>query len=249
MVAVVFLASTAWARGVNLAWNNCLGDGGTPNRVNACTSNDGSAFLTASFVVDDDTPGVTGVAPTVDFLVGDGTSPLPPWWLMLGAGQCRGVPAALTADFTVPAAALYCVDWAQGTGTGAIAGGIQTTTPPSGWPFPPAIEPAHGRIVLAIAVPSTAPVDLTAGTEYFAFNLDISNRASVGTGSCAGCLTGGCWVLNSILVSAGTTDLPPLNVGATAGSNIATYQVTTPNCLLVPAKTTTWSAVKRMYHN
>ena len=250
MVAAMLLAaSSAMAGGLELAWSNCLGDGGAPNRVNACTSNTGSAFMTASFVVDADIIGATGIAPTVDFIVGDGTSAIPAWWQMLGAGQCRGTPAALTANITIPGSAVNCNDWAQGSGTGAIAGGVQTNTPPSGWSIAPANEPAHGRLVLAIAVPSTAPVDLTAGTEYFAFNLTVSNRASVGAGSCAGCLTGGCWVLNSILISQGTTDLPPLTAGVSAGSNIATYQATTPSCQLVPTKTTTWSTVKRMYHN
>jgi hypothetical protein len=250
MVAAMLLAaSSAMAGGLNLAWSNCLGDGGLPNRVNACTSNAGSAFLSASFVVDADITGATGIAPTVDFIAGDGTSALPPWWQMLGAGQCRGTPAALSANVSLPATAVNCVDWAQGGATGAIAGGIQTATPPSGWSIAPANEPAHGRIVLASAVPSNAPVDLTTGTEYFAFNLSISNRASVGTGSCAGCSTGGCWVLNSIKISQGITDLPPLTTGVSAGSNIATYQSTTPNCQLVPTRTTTWSTVKRMYHN
>src|SRR5438874_1088530 len=68
VAAMLFAASSALAGGVNLAWTNCLNDGGVQSRINACANNLGSASLVASFTPDQDITGVTGIEAVVDFL-------------------------------------------------------------------------------------------------------------------------------------------------------------------------------------
>jgi len=246
VAAMLLTASSALAAGgLNFAWTDCVGDGGVQSRVNACTSNAGTASLIASFFTNSDYPGVTGIEAVVDFLIGDGVSPIPAWWQIRDTG-CRSTPAALGESNTPPGTLANCADWGGGQQVGGLAGAWQTSAP-GGWSIAPANEPAHRRSVLAIAVPSTGPVDLLATQEYYAFTITLSNRASVGTGSCAGCSTPACIVLNSINVVQGTASNQFLSSGVTPGSNIATYNGGAPNCLLTPAQTRTWSSVKNMY--
>jgi len=46
--------------------------------VNACAVNTGTNTLVGSFVPDADITGVSGIECVVDFIVGDGVSPIPP---------------------------------------------------------------------------------------------------------------------------------------------------------------------------
>jgi hypothetical protein len=240
VAAMLFAASAALAAGVNLAWNNCASEGGVANRTSACLLNTGSNVLTGSFVPGTDRTGVTGIEIVMDIIVGDGTSTIPAWWEINGAGACRST--SLGANSLVNASNTICNDWASGTSLGGLAAYN------IGGSIPVANQPAHRRVVAGFAVPAPG-VDVPANLEYFAFNITINNLKSVGTGSCAGCSTPACIVLNSINVVAGIATHDLLSGGATgAGSDMATWQGVGPSCALVPTKNATWGQVKAMYH-
>ena len=243
VAAMLFAASAALAGGLNLAWTNCASEGGLPNRVGACTANTGSNILTGSFVPTADVAGVTGIEVVLDFIVGDGVSAIPPWWEVNGVGACRS--GALGANSQANGNNTICNDWAGGQGLGGLAAYNAAGVAPDG-SVNPANASAHRRAIIGIAV--AIPVDLVATEEYFAFNAAITNVKSVGTGSCAGCTTPVCVVLNSINVVPGTNAGQLIGNGTAANSNFATWQGVGPSCSLVPTKNATWGSVKALYH-
>ena len=244
MVAAIFFhASTALAGGLNLAWDHCASDGGLQVKVSACLTNAANNILIGSFVPVDDLAGVTGIKCVLDVLIGDGTSPIPPWWDMVGIGACRATsPQALIVTGVPLGPAIYCTDWASGLAGGGLAA-YQI-----GGNVPPANAIAHRRMVIGFAVSTASAADLLSTQEYFGFNVIISNTKTVGTGSCAGCLTPACIVFNSLNIVPGVSQGQRVQVGTSAGSNFATWQTSAPNCALVPTRRTTWSAVKQLYH-
>jgi hypothetical protein len=68
------------------------------------------------------------------------------------------------------------------------------------WTTPqvPSGNASRAQIRIAAAVPSTTPVQLTAGTEYYCFKLVITDAKTMGSGACAGCSTPVCIVLSKI---------------------------------------------------
>jgi hypothetical protein len=244
LVATLLFASSALAGGLNLAWNNCASDGGLQAKVSACLTNVGVNVLVGSFVPIDDIAGVTGIECVLDIIVGDGTSPIPPWWdlgeLGSSGGACR--QQALRVDAVPPGTAIYCTDWSGGLASGGFGAYI------AAGPVPPVNQPAHRRLVLGFAVPLVNAADLVNTGEYLGFEVRISNMKAVGDGSCAGCSTPACIVLNDINIVAGTTTSQHLGAGTFAGSNFATWQTSGPDCAIVPTRRTTWGAVKQLYH-
>ena len=116
-------------------------------------------------------------------------------------------------------------------------------------PFRPSTCRRTAASSLGFAVAASAAADLFAAQEYFAFNANINNAKSVGTGNCAGCSTPVCIVLNSINVVAGAATHDLVSGGATAAdSDKATWQGVGPSCALVPTKNATWGQVKALYH-
>jgi len=246
LVATLLLASSALAGGLNLAWDNCASDGGLQAKVSACLTNVGENVLVGSFVPIDDIAGVTGIECVLDVIVGDGTSPIPPWWDLGEAGSFGGAcrQQALTVDAVPSGTAIYCTDWSSGLASGGFAaynaGGPH--------PFPPANQPAHRRLVLGFAVAPANAADLVATVEYVGFYVRLSNMKAVGAGSCTGCSTPACIVLNDINIVPGTLPGQHLGAGTFAGSNFATWQTSAPDCNIVPTRRTTWSSVKQLYH-
>src|SRR5262249_28696586 len=108
--------------------------------------------------------------------------------LMKNAGSCR--PNSLAATIT-NLADTVCVDWTAGSGAGGIASydvGVQ--------------GPNTARIRGVFAVPQTSVADLDPNTEYFAFNVVISDQKTVG-GSCTGCAVPACVALSALKVYTG----------------------------------------------
>ena len=211
------------------------------------TRTSGFNTLVGSFVPNDDIAGVTGVECVLDVLIGDGVSPIPPWWDMHGPGECRdfglGGVATLTATGVASGSAVACVDWASGGAQGGLA-----AYSVFGLGIPPANQPAHRQVVMGFAVPSVNAADLVNTQEYFAFNLIIRNYKTVGTGACTGCVEPACIVFQSVNIVPGVNPGQRVTAGTFAGSNFAIWQNSAPDCHLVPAKRTTWSAVKQLYH-
>ena len=240
VAAMLLVASSAFAGGINIRWADCFGDGGASNRAFACASNLGSNPLVSSFSIDTDLLQSSGQEVVVDFISANAT--LPAWWEFKNAGTCR--LSSLSMNFVIPATAVLCVDWASG----AAAGGIGAYNSNLG-SINPSFTGQHRRLVAAIAVPGTALADLLANTEYFSNIISINNLKSIGTGSCAGCIEPVCIVFNSIKL---TTQVAAndriLGNPSVAGSNQATWQGGAgANCAAVPTKNATWSQVKSLY--
>jgi hypothetical protein len=122
--------------------------------------------------------------------------------------------------------------------------------------FPGSFQPNVAVIKLVEAVAPTSVQDLSAGVEYFSFNLIVNNVKTVGTGSCAGCSVPVCIVLNSINVVAGPfTDNRLLTTPAAPGSNYVTWQGGglpvvggISGCpAATPVQRSTWGSVKSLY--
>jgi hypothetical protein len=162
---------------------------------------------------------------------------LPAWWAFKNLGTCRAL--ALSVTPTVPGTAVNCIDEFAGQATAGIGaynigfGGAN-----------------RARIVIAEAVPASALTLVDPSGEYFSINVSVNNTKSTGTGSCAGCSTPVCIVLNSIKLTAGGGDLDEF-IGTSPGTNYVTWQggaIGGGGCpAATPAKVTTWGAVKSLY--
>ena len=229
--------------GVGLRWNACLSDGGLINKAFACNANTGTNLLVGTFQLGQDLPSTSGNEVVID--LASASNPLPQWWAFKNAGTCR--QTALAMNFSISALAANCVDWAQAQSAGGI--GAYNIG---------ARGPNTARLVAAIAVPPTALQNLVSATEYFSFNVTISNAKTVGTGNCVGCSDPVCIVFNSINL---TTPILANNIKLTgpsngSDSNYCTWQgglgVVTgggSGCpAATPTKNATWSQVKSMYH-
>ena len=120
LLALLALASRVHASaGVNLRWDQCLGDGGVPNRNFACNTNAGSEALVGSFVLASDFANATGLQVTV--LLAVGSAPLlPAWWEFKNAGTCRAASLSYATNSTT---AVACLDWGIGVPlVGALGG-------------------------------------------------------------------------------------------------------------------------------
>lgn len=237
VAAMLVLASSAFAGGINLAWTSCAALGGLQNKTFACNSNSGSNAMVGTFVEDAAHVQVSGVEVIIDLITADASiNATTDWWSFKNVGACRQNSisgAAYNGDGT------SCADWAAGQASMNIAsyviGGIGANT---------------ARIKMVNSVAATAYAALDASTEYGAFNITVNNAKTVGTGACAGCLSQACIVFNSINVTtAGNADNRFYGNGTAAGSNIITWQGTTPgaNCSAVPTRNATWGGVKALY--
>jgi hypothetical protein len=245
---LLFPARALAAQGMNLAWVHCMGDGGVQNQAFACNTNSATHLMHGSFVLASDFPDVIGTEIILQ-LAADSPG-LPAWWDFRNAGTCR--QSAFAAFFTADAANVVCEDWSNGQMVGGLGAyctvAFPCLTPPPG---------ANVAVIKVInAVPMSAAAVLTAGVEYYDFTLVISNTKTVGAGSCAGCTTPVCIVLNSInVVDAGNLHPRMLTTPTAPGSNFATWQgggspvvggvIGCPAA--TPTKRSTWGSMKSLY--
>jgi len=231
------------ARGVNLSWSRCAGEGlGSQLKSFACDANAGAEQLVVSFVLDAPIPQVSGNEIVIDLISQD--DPMPAWWDFKDAGTCR--QASLGMNVVQDPADVVCADWASGQSTGGI--GAYNNTSDINTTFPEDIWPRHRRLKMALAVPLSGVADLAADVEYFSCNVTIDHTKSVGAGACSGCAGQVCLLLQSVKV---TTVLPGNDRmvfgGATAGSDMAHWQGSSADCRIVPVRNRTWSQVKALY--
>src|SRR5262245_12607760 len=241
VAAMLCVASSAFAApGVSLSWTTCSGDAHVSNKTFACGVNTGSNLLVCSFELPADLPTVTGNEVVIDILTQQPT--LPAWWDMKNAGSCRST--SLLFNTTADINNVVCVDWAAGASVGGI-GAYGNGTVATDGSVDPSLQAAHRRILIALAVPGTSPVDLVTATEYYSCNVIVNNLKSTGAGSCAGCTEPMCIVLNSVKVvtPVGANDILVGNPSS-PGNNIVTWQGAGPNCQAVPTKNATWGQVK-----
>ncbi len=196
LAAVSIVPVTAHsAPGVNLRWDHCAGDGGTPNKDFACDVNTGLDRMVGSFVLDTGFTGLTGLYAHLH--IASVNTSLPAWWAFNGPGVfgCRG--SAVSTESTPPAGSAACVDWSGG----AALGNMDQLA--LGFPGPNDV-----RVRILSAVP--APANLAAGAEYFAFSLVVRHTKTTGTGACAGCLEPTVIFLSGIDLNPGG---PPVGTG------------------------------------
>jgi hypothetical protein len=160
--------------GLNAAWNQCWGDGGTSNRLFACNTNSGAELLVLSLRVDAPIANVSGVEMYLQFAAESAS--LPAWWAMHNTGTCRQTALDFVIQPPNPAST-QCLDWgagsfgAAGIGNYVIGGaGLNTVT-----------------TAAASAVPPGLGLRLDPGVEYFTGTYRISHAKTVGTGACGGC--------------------------------------------------------------
>jgi hypothetical protein len=237
------------AEGVNLAWNHCLGEGtGVQNVAFACDNNTGSHVMIGSFVLGHDLAAVIGAEVVIDLAAASPS--LPAWWMFRNVGSCR--QSSMSANFVEDATDVVCQDWAGG----AAAGGLASYCTIAGECVDHPTTANVARVKVGSAVAPQNAVDLVAGIEYFDFNLLINNQHTVGTGSCAGCETPVCIVLNSIrVVPEGDIGSRTLTTPIAPGTNFVTWQGGgvpvvggVAGCPAVTAAHgSTWGAVKSLY--
>lgn len=228
------------APGANLTWSRCYGEGvGTQNRAFACDTNAGSEVLVVSFVLPSPLAQVSGNEFVIDLISQD--DPLPTWWEFKNPGTCR--QTSLSMNLFENPADVVCTDWQQGLSSGGI-GSYASSQGTISLEFPT----RHRRLTIALAVPLTGLQDLIEDTEYFACNIHVDHAKTVGTGACGGCAGSVCLVLNHFRAT--TTAIGnDVNLfgGSTPGSNMAQWQGTGADCLLVPVQNRSWGQVKALY--
>ena len=248
-------AAAANPYGLNAAWTECWGDGGTSNRSFACNTNTGVERLNLSFVVDQTIPNVNGMEMYLQFASESPTLPL--WWSMKNTGTCR--PTSLTFSITTPLVYNNCVDWGAGL-IGAAGIGNYVIG---------AAGPNTVTTAAVSAVPLGSGLVLDAGVEYFTGTYQINHQKTVGSGACAGCQIAVCILYSHlrIFVDGGTSYYRIITTPAnTPNSQVAAWQAgqvvnlqhdcfatgTCTNsfgCVTPPvtARNNTWGAVKTLY--
>jgi len=240
LVAIsITLSPRATAGGVNLAWSTCLSEGGLTNRNFGCSTNSGTNLLVASFMLSADQQLCTGIEATVEITAS--ADSLPSWWQFLNSAACRQTALSTALDFSSDPGT-SCTDMWSGQGVGGI-GAYHTY-----WTSPqvPSGQPNQARIRLAAAVPSTSPLQLVAGTEYYAFKLLVSNAKTVGSGTCGGCQTPVCVLLSEINVVQADGQHESLTVPA--ASNLVTWQAAASCPGGMAQQNFTWGQIRSIAH-
>jgi hypothetical protein len=216
-----------------LAWEDCRSGLGLVNEEFGCGQNDATFDLICSFQPPAALTGVIGIEAVVD--VQHGSAILPDWWQM-GSGGCRQGELFAGADFTTLG---NCADpWGgnaiaeiQGYDVGQPHGGVN-----------------QARIKAVAGVLPAQAVTLSADEIYYAVRIRFRTGLSAGAGSCSGCLSSACLVLNGITVrrlSGGdvtiTTPAPGDQIWATWRGGAGA------DCGLVPARAVTWGRIKSLY--
>jgi hypothetical protein len=235
LLACAALASgpAASAQGVSLAWEDCRAPAGAGllNRNFGCGSNISEFPLIPVFTLASPVDSVLAVELVIDVDVA--ADPLPDWW-RTDPGQCRA--NGWTAG---PAPATSCNDPWGGLGTASFQGWLPGTPGGSG---------RHGRLLVTASVLPEQAVALEALAPYAACRVVLRTN---NTTSCAGCSVPACLVLNSILIRrlpGSSVEEVFIGVAESPGANFVTWQGGSgADCQSVPARRSTWGAVKALY--
>lgn len=228
-------SATAQPPGVNLSWDDCNSSlGGGLNKTSTCTSNTEAAkLLYGSYVLAADMEALAGNDVTLDILPNSGT--IPCWWNFTVAPRTTGY----AVDFV--ACASNAFDY-WGSAGGATGGGIAVFRQPPAT----AVPQMTIKVVVAVDANSAGPVPRSTG-EIYLFTFQLKHVATVG--SCTGCLTSACFVLNRIRVT--QVGFPYQYLTNPSSRNWVFWQggaVQAPGCpAAVPAQNKTWGSVKALY--
>ena len=237
------LAGLVWAAQVradatgelSLAWGNCRGAGGAPDRSFACDGNLGQNVLVGSFTAPASITALRSVDATVQIV--PQTDQMPFWWLLASSGQCRSGALSGYADFRDLAG---CSDPFGGNASGGVTSYLI-------YPY----EPMSATLRLTWTVPAGSELALDPGVEYYAFKVVIDNTKTVGGYVCGGCSTPMCLLFSSLKLNqpAGTPGGSPFVFPLDGyDQHIANWNGgTSAICGVVPARNTTWGQIKSLY--
>jgi hypothetical protein len=235
MVLLAMTATVASATGVELAWNQCYGQVGAASiRTSACAVTTGDQAMYASFRP----PAIAkleGIEVFIDFQVQGGAMPC--WWNM-SVGQTRtaalvplhtsptdvnGVPTILCDNH-------YFLDHAADGGGGMVVTGVD-----------------RGQLKGLGAIAAGTGLPVAPDAQQYGVGFRITN---ILTTSCAGCLQGGCFILNTInLTSLGVPNVV-LQSPHPGSDNFVTWQgnAAAMGCPgSSPARNATWGSVKSLF--
>jgi hypothetical protein len=180
--------------GINLAWGDCVGGGGTSTQTFACDANTSRFFLHGS-VIAPSSPQIDSLVAweaVLDIVAPPGST-LPTWWRPW-AGECR------RGAFHDTTKAGTCDPFPDPPPP--ISGIGQILEYPSG----------SDSVARYHLVGTSERRSLEPGVEYEIFRMALDTRRTVGTGSCAGCGTPVAIALRSLTLweGQGCTDPDPL---------------------------------------
>ncbi len=185
------LASSTFAAGINLGWNDC-GATAPEDLIVACNTNTGPPYeLFGSFVPPAGIDQFVGLEARVSWIAAD--SLLPNWW-QYGSTSCRGTNA-LTTDFDFTGGPFTCADPFSGAGQG----GFVTMAGAS---------PNAFGMRIFVALPE--PIALDPSTEYYGFRIRLARSKTTGAGSCTGCDRTVCGILENIQLVQQTAGNDPI---------------------------------------
>jgi len=226
-------ASLAGAQGINLSWDDC-GAAGTASKSFDCASNSGVPFsMYASFLPPAGVDNILGISSQIDITTTDPS--LPAWW-QHGTSACRST-AGMSVSFDFTSGPFTCVDFYAGQAAGGFAYDIGYGSP----------NRARLRVQCAVPIDNRGPVDPS--SEYYAYKVNLQRSKSAGTGSCAGCTTPACIVLNSIQLFQPPDANNDPELTNPANRNYVTWQsAVVPGCpLSTPTQSKSWGQVKSLY--
>lgn len=226
----------AGAGAINLGWGDCGGLPASLNQSFACNSNTGLPHtLVGSFLAPSCVNAMSANEVVMD-IQSAGPAPLPSWWIVR-SGSCRPSTAML-GDFNFTGGPFTCYDYWQGGATGGLSEDA------------PVGNRARIKAVFALPAGSSGITGVPEGLEVYSYKCNITNAKTVGLGSCPGCQTGVCIVLNSIKINQPVSEPCGGKFISTPGTrNFATWQggIGGDCYQATPAKNTTWGSVKALY--
>lgn len=232
--AVVLLSwsTPAGAQAISLAWEDCAASG-TPTLTHDCADVPVDRLLFAAVQVGASLDEVIGANLVID--VQSAEASVPSWW-QVGPGGCREARLIPEALPTAPS----CSD-AWGGQAAALLQGVAIPRPGG--------APHQMRLLVATAVPSGSAVTLSPSNRYHLVRLRLRTDLATGPGSCPGCASGGCLVLNSVelvrLPGSKGGDLTIAQPDAPQG-NWASWQ-TGASCSAVPVRPVSWGQIRALY--
>jgi hypothetical protein len=246
LLAVALTATLAAPRvarsggALDMAWSSCAGNGSiVTNLAFDCLSNTGSGTLVCSFVPPANVIQFAGAELLVDLI--SHATPLPAWWALQSPAGCRAGSVSLSTAYGGGAG---CLDlWAGTSGLAAVAGygtgAFNLSTINAG------NVSQYATLDIALAAPTGAPVSVTPGLEYFLVNVVIDHARSAGAGSCAGCFDPVCLSFTRMLVS--QPGQPDTWLSTPGANSLVTWQGAGADCSAVPARRSSWGAIKSLY--
>jgi hypothetical protein len=226
--------SNAAAGGFNLAWNDC-GAAGATNRSFACDTNNGDHDFYLSFEPEFAIHQLVGGNPFIDIQAGSPN--LPDWWQFKNTFGCRSLN--MTAPVITPAS---CADTWKGQEQPAVVAYLVTANTPT-------LAANQARIIGSVAIPQSAAVPATPGTEYHLMAIRINSGKTVGAGACSGCATPVC--LSFALLTLSEAPATTYTLDSALYNSYITWQdggATGNGCAgATPALNRTWGQLKSIY--